>query len=445
MYTILLLVLSVAFIILATTRLRLHPFLALIVVAIAFGLASGMPLSLVASSLNEGFGGTIGRIGIIIIAGTIIGTFLEKSGGALMLAERLLKLTGQKNVPLTMNLIGYVISIPVFADSGFVMLSPLNRALTKKAGLSLAVTAGALALGLTASHNLVPPTPGPIAAAGLLQADLGLVLSIGIPVSLVASLAGWLFAKRFASRFWIDPNPQITEAELQSQTVNAPSWYKSVIPILLPIMLIVLKSLADLPGSALGQGQMGAIIKFIGEPVIALLLGVALALTLPKTLNKEMLSSSGWVGAALVDASIIILITGAGGSFGKMLQNAGLANTIGDLMRGINIGILLPVLLAAAIKTAQGSSTVALITTASIMAPLAPTLGFDGPVAKALLVLAIGAGSSIVSHANDSFFWIMTQMSSMDVKTGYKIQSLGSFVIGSTAAVMVWLASLILI
>ncbi|HZF64788.1 MAG TPA: GntP family permease [Chitinophagaceae bacterium] len=445
MYTILLLVLSVAFIILATTRLRLHPFLALIVVAIAFGLASGMPLSLVASSLNEGFGGTIGRIGIIIIAGTIIGTFLEKSGGALMLAERLLKLTGQKNVPLTMNLIGYVISIPVFADSGFVMLSPLNRALTKKAGLSLAVTAGALALGLTASHNLVPPTPGPIAAAGLLQADLGLVLSIGIPVSLVASLAGWLFAKRFASRFWIDPNPQITEAELQSQTVNAPSWYKSVIPILLPIMLIVLKSLADLPGSALGQGQMGAIIKFIGEPVIALLLGVALALTLPKTLNKEMLSSSGWVGAALIDASIIILITGAGGSFGKMLQNAGLAKTIGDLMSGINIGILLPVLLAAAIKTAQGSSTVALITTASIMAPLAPTLGFDGPVAKALLVLAIGAGSSIVSHANDSFFWIMTQMSSMDVKTGYKIQSLGSFVIGSTAAVMVWLASLILI
>lgn len=446
MYIFLLLALSVLFIIIATTRLQLHPFLALLFVAIAFGLFSGMSLPEIITSLNTGFGDTIGKIGIIIIAGTIIGVFLERSGGALRLAEAMLKIAGNKNIPLVMNFIGYIISIPVFADSAFVMLSSLNRSLTKKAGLSLAVTASALALGLTVSHSMVPPTPGPIAAAGLLNADLGLVLLVSIPISFVAGLAGWYFATRYVSRIWIDPNPPTdTEVQTPEPAKAAPSVFKSSIPIILPILLIVFKSLADLPGSALGEGSLGSLLKFIGDPVIALLIGVALAFTLPEKLERAMFSSTGWVGAALKDSAIIILITGAGGCFGKMLQNAGLATTIGDMMGGANIGILLPVLLAAAIKTAQGSSTVALITTASIMAPLAPAMGFDSELSKALMVVAIGAGSTIASHANDSFFWIMTQMSDMDVKTGYKVQTLGTLVVGTTAASLVWIASLLLL
>ena len=445
MLTILLLVLSIVFIVLATTRFNLHPFLALLFVAIGFGILSGMPLPDIVTSINEGFGGTIGRVGIVIIAGTIIGTFLEQSGGAFRLAERVLRVTGQKQVPLAMTLIGYVVSIPVFGDSAFVILSPLNRALAKKAKLSLAVTAIALAVGLTASHTMVPPTPGPIAAAGILNADLGLVISLGIPISLLAALVGWFFAIRYASasRFYIDPNPEMSEADLQAKMREAPSALRSFIPILVPLLLIIIKSVSELPAVSLGPGLVGEVLRFLGEPVMALLVGMLLAFTLPKKFDSTMLSTSGWVGKALLDAAIIIMITGAGGAFGKVLQSAGLAATMGSFMTGANLGIWLPFLLAAAIKTAQGSSTVALITTASIIAPLTATLGFDSAVAKALLVLAIGAGSAVVSHANDSFFWILTQMTGMDVKTGYKLQSLGTLVLGTSAAVLIWLVSLI--
>jgi GntP family gluconate:H+ symporter len=177
--------------------------------------------------------------------------------------------------------------------------------------------------------------------------------------------------------------------------------------------------------------------------VIALFAGLLIALTLPEKLDKNMLSSSGWAGNALKDAAIIILITGAGGAFGKVLQNSALSEVIGDHMMGSHMGIFAPFLLAAALKTAQGSSTVAIITTASLMAPLLGPLGFDTGISKAFAVLAIGAGSAVVSHANDSFFWVVTQMSGMDVKTGYKLQSLGTGILGFSAVIILFLLSLI--
>ena len=207
MLIIIVLVLCILFIILSSTKMKLHPFLALLLGAIGFGLIAGMPLKNIVASINEGFGETLGKIGIVIIAGTIIGTFLEYSGGAFALAERILKIIGRKHVPLAMSLIGYIISIPVFSDSGFVILAPLNKALSKRAGISLAGTAIALGLGLSATHCLVPPTPGPIAAAGELNADLGLVILLGLPVSLLALVSGWLFAVKVAAKTFIDPNP----------------------------------------------------------------------------------------------------------------------------------------------------------------------------------------------------------------------------------------------
>lgn len=445
MLTLILLILCVLFIIFATTKLNLHPFLALLISAIAFGIFSDMTLPELVASINEGFGGTIGEIGIVIIAGTIIGTFLDESGGAFALADRVLRFIGEKSVHLAIAIVGYIVSIPVFADSGFVILTPLNKALSKKANLSLAGTAIALGLGLACSHALVPPTPGPIAAAGILEVNLGTVIMFGVPVSLVALTAAFLYGKYYASRFFIDPNPELSQEEMENRIKDAPNAFKSVVPVLVPLVLIVLKSVSDLPSHPFGEGNLGKFIGFIGDPIIALLIGVFLAFLLPKKLKKEMLSTNGWVGKGLLNAAIIIMITGAGGAFGKVLENSGIANTLGDMLSGVNIGIWLPFIIASAIKISQGSTTVALITTASIMAPLAPTLGFETDIAKALVVLAIGAGGLVVSHANDSFFWIFTQMTNMTVKTGYKLHSLGTLVIGTVSALTIWILSLIFI
>lgn len=445
MILVILLVLCVAFIVVATARFHLHAFLALIAAALLFGLLSGMEPRLIVTSIEEGFGGVLGRIGIVIVAGTLIGKFLEKSGGAAVLATRLLAWIGQKRVPLAMSVVGYTVSIPVFADSAFVILAPLNRALTKRARLSLATTAVALVMGLQASHTMMPPTPGPIAAAGILGADLGLVMLIGLPVSFAVAMLGWAYAELWASRTWIDPDPDGTIADMPLATRDAPSAGHAVAPIIVPIVLIVLRSVSELATRPFGDGQLAATLSFVGTPLVALLIGVLIALTLPKRLDTQMLSASGWVGEALVAAAVIILITGAGGAFGRVLQNSGIADVIGSALVQWNLGLWMPFLIAAAIRASQGSATVAIITTASLLAPLTATLGLDAPTAKALMVLAIGAGSMVASHANDSMFWIVAQMSFMDVRTGYRLQTVGTILLGFSAATILWLIGLVVL
>ena len=429
--TLVLLLISVILIVLLITKLKLHPFLALLFVSIAFGLVSGMKPTTIITSIQEGFGSTLGKIGLLIILGVIIGAFLEHTGGALKLAEKILDLIGKKRVMTAMGIVGYIVSIPVFADSGFILLSSLNKNLTKKAGLSLAGTAIALGLGLSCTHAMVPPTPGPIAAAGILNADLGLVMLLGLAASAVALVAGLIYAKKIAAKTYIDP-----DAGEQMKTVEyaqTPTLFKSALPIVVPIILIVFKSLSVFLSDNGWQLNLKNFLSFVGEPIVALIIGFFLCLLLPKKLEKTMLSTEGWVGKALTDSATIILITGAGGIFGKVLQNSDLATIIGDTLSDYKLGLWLPFILAAAFKSAQGSSTVSLITTASIMVSLMPALGLTSELDKALVVVAIGAGSVIVSHANDSFFWVITQLSGMDVKTGYRLHTTGTFVIGLTA------------
>lgn len=435
--TLVLILISVIAIVLLITKLKLHPFLALLFVSIAFGLLSGMKTALIISSIQDGFGGTLGKIGLIIILGVIIGAFLEHTGGALKLAEKVLQLVGKKRVTTAMGIIGYIVSIPVFADSGFILLSSLNKNLTKKAGLSLAGTAIALGLGLSCTHALVPPTPGPIAAAGLLNADLGLVMLLGLGAATVALIAALFFAKKIAAKTDIDPGFDQLAVEPEKQ--YAPSLIRSALPVLVPIVLIVLRSLSVFFTDEGWQLTLKNIFSFIGEPVIALIIGFFFCLLLPKKLERSMFSTSGWVGKALTDSATILLITGAGGIFGKILQNSDLAKIIGEALADYNLGIWLPFILAAALKSAQGSSTVALITTASIMVSIMPALGLTSEMDKAMVVIAIGSGSLIVSHANDSFFWVVTQMSGMNVKTGYKLHSLGTLVIGTTAMLFLFI------
>lgn len=440
---ILLLLISVVLIIVLTARLNIHPFLALLAAALFYALSSGMPFETIVASINEGFGGTLGKIGLVIVLGVIIGAFLEHSGGAYKLAESVLKVIGRKRVHEAMGIIGYIVSIPVFADSGFIIMNPLSKSLSKQAKVSAAGTGVALILGLMLSHVMVPPTPGPIAAAGILEADIGLVMLIGLGVSLSALVVAIIYSKQVASKVYIDPNPELSEEEIEEKLTTAPSAFKSFLPILVPILLIVGNSIVQFN---LEESQLEAtwvqIIGFLGSPVIALIIGVLLALLLPKKLDTKMLSTTGLVGKALMDASTILLITGAGGIFGTILQRSGIAEVLADALSGINLGIWLPFILAAAIKTAQGSSTVALITAASIIAPLMTTLGFETELQKAMVVIAIGAGSAVVSHANDSAFWITTQLTGMDVRTGYRLYTFGTFIVGTFSAFLLYLISL---
>jgi len=474
MWLIVLLGAAILFIIVATAWLKMHPFLALLFSAFAFGILSGMPLMEVIDSINAGFGGTIGYIGIVILFGAIIGAFLEHSGGATRLAEAIQARMGRRNVPGTMSIMGFVVSIPVFCDSGFVILSSLNRAMCKRAGISLGAGAIALSLGLYATHVMVPPTPGPIAAAGILEADLGLVILWGLLVAIIACFAGWLFAITIGRWTWIDPAaagpgsaggaeaavgqatsldegkhpvvaPEGAPEAGATDTGSGPSATRALLPIVVPIVLIVLRSLVDLPMKPIGEGLAYEVIAFLGQPVVALLIGLIIAMTLPRKLTRDMISSSGFVGKAVVAAATIIVITGAGGAFGKVLQNSGIADAVSGRITEWDLGILLPFVVAAGIKTAQGSSTVAIITTAGLMAPLLGTLGLDGATAKALVVVAIGAGSMVVSHANDSFFWVVTQFSGMTAPVGYRLQTLGTLWQGAVAAGCVWVIATYLV
>lgn len=428
MWTILLILLSILFIVITTTRFQIHPFLALLMAAFLFGVLNGMSPSNVIEVINSGFGGTMAKIGIIILLGIIIGAFLEKTGGANKLASVILKLIGPKRLHMALGLMGYVVSIPVFADSGFIILSPLNKALTRKAGVSLAGTALALGMGLMATHTMVPPTPGPIAAASILNADLGQVILFGLATSLVATLVTVYFAKKIGERIYVS-----VPEEPDTPSTSMPSTVKSFLPIIIPIVLIVLKSIADYPSKPFGENQFVELIRFLGNPVAALAVGVGFALLLPKKLEIHMLSTTGWVGEGLLSGATILLITCAGGAFGSVLQASDIGTILGTHLDGLGLGLWLPFLIAGAIRAAQGSSTVAIITTASLVAPLLGSLGLDYDIGRVLTVLAIGAGSAVASHANDSFFWVVTQMSNMSVRQGVQVQTVGSTILGLSA------------
>ena len=445
MILVLSLVAMIVFIVASTTIGKLHPFVALLLAAFGYGVITGMPVDELLVSINEGFGDTIAYIGIVIVAGSIIGTFLKRSGAAAHLAASVLRLAGPSHIPMTMGLVGYVVSMPVFCDAAYVLLSPINRALSIRAGVSAAGGAVALSLGLYATHTMVPPTPGPVAAAGILDADLGLVIVWGMVVSMIALGAGLLFAVRYAAKFEFAAAPNATVETAPEVSSEGHSTLGALLPIFVPILLIVGRSVAQLPTSPLGTGVAVNFFDVTGQPAVALSIGALLALFLPKSFERSMLSERGWFGEAILNSALIILITGAGGAFGRVLQASGIADVVGSGASQIEMGLILPFILAAAIKTAQGSSTVAIVTTAGIVAPLLASLGLDSETAKALAVVAIGAGSMVVSHANDSYFWVVTQFSGMSVKQGYQLQSVGTLIQGATAAIAVVVLGMFLI
>lgn len=441
-----LIILSVVVMVIAISKWKLHPFIVMTLIALAVGLIWGfiypeseLTTAKVVDTVKSGFGGIMTSIGIVILCGTIIGTILEKTGAALTMANTILKLVGKKNSVVAIGAMGYVTGIPVFCDSGFVVLSPINRALAAQSNTSLAVMATALSGGLYATHCLVPPTPGPIAMAGTLEADLGLTILVGLLVSIPAVIVAIIYAKLVASKINIPANSEYTLEELKEKYGKLPGAVHSFSPIILPIILIALSSVASFPSHPFGEGFFLNLMNFIGNPVVALLLGVFLAMTLiPKSEKKNTLE---WVTKGVVDSAGILAITGAGGSFGAILKLLPIADSVGGLVN-TGIGILIPFIIAMILKLAMGASTVAMITTAGMMAPLMATMGFTSPLAKVLVVLAIGAGSMVASHANDSYFWVVSQFSDMKTEEAYKCQTGMTAVMGICIIILLFIVSL---
>lgn len=440
------LALGIAFIVVATTRFKMHPFLALIITAYGMGLCGGLSPAQTIAALTGGFGKTISYIGIVIACGCIVGMVLEKSGCALVMAETMLKLIGRARSVLAMSCTGALVSIPVFCDSGYVILSPLNRSLARQTGQSLGTFAVALSMGLYATHCLVPPTPGPIATAGELRADIGTVILLGILVVVPIIATTYAYAQFAGRRIFVDPNKGQEAAAVAAEIKPAYGAFQAFAPIIFPVLLIAIKSIADLPGRPLGDGTLRTMLGMLGDPNTALVLGVFLAWFVVRAHGLEAFGT--WCGDGLRDAGTIILITAAGGALGGVLRDTPMAGLVGDSLASLDLGrfsILLPFIVAVGLKTSIGSSTVAMITTASLVAHLLPSMGLAAGFGPALTTLAIASGAMVVSHVNDSYFWVITQMSGMTVSQGYRLITAASAIAGLTGILAVVALSLALI
>ena len=423
---------AIVLMLLLISKFHVHPFAALFAVALVMGLCVGMKPMDVLNTILNGFGNTCRGIGIIILLGTIIGVMLEKSGAAFTMADSVLKIVGDKRPAIAMSLTGSIVSIPVFCDSVFVILSSLNKSLSRRSGISLGTMAIALSTGLFATHNLVPPTPGSIVAADKLGADLGLVIMWGIFASIPAIIGGYLYACAIGSKLVLNVEEGESYEELKAKYGELPSAFKSFAPIIVPLILIGISSVVNYPAILAKIGKDTAVhsaASFLGNPVIALTIGLILCFFLIPKLTQEV--THGWIGEGVKEGANIIMITAAGGSLGAIIAVSGVGNYIGAALKDLNLGLLLPFIIAAALKTAQGSSTVAIITTAGIITPMLCSLGLGGSSMEPVLAtLAIGCGSMVVSHANDSYFWVVTQFSGMEVGTAYKAQTMATLVEG---------------
>ncbi len=439
---------AIVIMIVAISKYKVHPFLSIMGVSLVLALVAGIPLGDIANVIGAGFSGTFSSIGIVIILGTLIGSILEKTGAAFKLADMVIKLVGKNNPELAMELMGWVVSIPVFCDSGFVILDPIRKALVKRTGTSSVAMTVALSAGLYISHVFIPPTPGPIAAANTLGVgdNLLLVMGIGALASILPLVAGYFYAKFIGKKVKSADEVITSDAvvktyeELVAEYGKLPGGFNALAPIIVPIILMALGSIASMAG---WTGFLFDICNFLGKPVIALAVGTICGIIQLATANK-MDDFYTLTNDTLKTSGPILFVTAAGGVLGKVIASTDLVAFITSNSTVLEtIGIFFPFILAAILKSAQGSSTVAITTTAGIVAPLMATMGLDTPVRAALTVMAIGAGAMTVSHANDSYFWVVTNFGEMTPDQGYKTQTAMTLVLGIASMVEIFILSLI--
>lgn len=439
------LILSVAVLVLFTVKLKIHPFFSLIATSVTFAIVSGMSFQDLIKAFTNGMGGTVADIGLVIALGTVTGALLEKSGAAEKMAEVILKITGPKHAALGLAITGYFVSIPVFCDSAFVLLSPIAKKLSKDTKISMTTMAIAMAMGLHATHMFVPPTPGPLAVAGILNADLGLVILLGMLVSIPVTLVGYYLSLYFGKKYYYIPNEDAAEISKEIVKINAklPGALEAFLPILMPIFLMLIKTIGDM---AKLNGPLMSVFDVIGTPVVALLIGLLLASYTYARIHPEdktAWSFDGVIADSLRTAGQIVLIVGAGGAFGGVLKASSMQGILTATFSGLTIGILAPFFIGFIFRTCVGSATIAMVTAATMTAPLMDVLGFASPMGRVIAMLACAAGGMMVFHGNDDFFWVVVTTSKMDSSTAYKSIPIASICQSIVALLSVFILSLI--
>jgi len=434
-FVIICLLLTILWIVVGTSWIKIHPFFVLFTAALFLGILLGLPLMESLTLLQRGFGQIIEKIGLLILFGTVIGVSMERSGATLAIAQGILHSLSKLPLPYALSCIGYLVSIPVFCDAAFVILSHLNKTLSQQTKTPLIGLTVALSTGLFAPHVLVPPTPGPLAAAANLELEnLILLIVFGAVTALLLVLVGGTYGYFLTKRMpytELENTKEIDGKEMK----ELPSFFKAILPILVPIILMCFGTIVKL-GTA-STSTLFEIFYFITSPTMALGIGMLFAFSQSKKSNTLFINQT--LKKGIEQAAPILIITGMGGALGSIIQTIPLEDYALSLTAFDGLGILIPFLIAALLKTAQGSSTVAIITTSSIIFPLLPLLGLDSEMGKVWAILALGVGSMTVSHANDSYFWIVTQMGGLDVKSAFRSHTVGTLLQGLVGLGIVWL------
>ncbi|WP_339212964.1 gluconate:H+ symporter [Ornithinibacillus sp. FSL M8-0202] len=451
------LIIGIALLIFFVLKTKIHAFLALLIAASITGIIGGMRPTDVVSTITSGFGSTLASIGIIIGLGVMMGRILEVSGAAEKLAYTLVKKLGKKKEEWAMAVAGYIVAIPIFVDSAFVILQPLVKALSKKTGKSVVALGVALAVGLAATHHTVPPTPGPLGVAGIFGADVGLMILTGLLFSVPIIIVGVLYAKWIGNKIY-----QLPEAEgegfvrpdekevykefleaVEEREQNLPSFTKAIMPILIPIILIFLNTtlgaLQDSGVVAMNETFLDYV-KFFGNPVIAVALGLIFAIyTLANKLRQA--EALDRMEEGIKTAGIILLVTGAGGALGEVLRVSGTGDFIAEQVATWSIpAILVPFFIATFVRLVQGSGTVAMVTAASISAPIVATLDVN----LVLAAQAAALGAMVFSYFNDSLFWVVNRMLGIkNVKEQILVWSVPTTIAWGVALVMLVVADFV--
>ncbi|MFJ6746990.1 GntP family permease [Streptomyces sp. NPDC091266] len=411
-------------------KVRLQPFVALLGVSIAVGLAAGLSVtelfgtvqkSDVVSMIETGMGGILGHVAIIIGLGTMLGAMLEVSGGAEALSARLLRVFGEKRAPLAMGLTGLIFGIPVFFDVGIFVLAPIVYAAAKRSGKSILLYCMPLLAGLSMTHAFLPPHPGPVAAAGLFKVDLGWIILMGLICGIPAVIAAWGYAAWIGKRLFVPvPQDMVEAAEEAKAAVAAEQAASGVTPHEKPVPLgtvlaiigtpLVLILLATFSSIALDPSTLRSVIEFFGNPFVALTIALLLSyylLGIRRGWSRKSLEAVST--ASLKPVGNILLVVGAGGIFGAVLKGSGVADALSETFHNVGLPVIvLAYLLSLVLRVAQGSATVAIVTTAGIVLPLVEGQGMS-QASLALVIMAISAGSIFASHVNDGGFWMVSK------------------------------------
>ncbi|TCJ98497.1 GntP family gluconate:H+ symporter [Volucribacter psittacicida] len=419
---------------------KVHPFLALGLVSIAVALSAGIPMSKVVPTLISGMGGTLGGVALIVGLGAMLGKIIEKSNGADVLASWLLNKFGEKRAPFALGMTGFIFGIPVFVDVGFIVLIPIIFSVARRIGGNMLVYALPIGLSMLLVHVLLPPHPGIVAGAQSLQADIGLVLGIGLIAALPAYLLGYLCIPFFTKRNFVAVPTSSDliqqQKKIAQQEQGLPAFSTVLAMIVFPLILIMLGTVT---ATMLPKGNLiREIFSMIGSSPFALLIAVFLSsyvLGIRRGWNADRLEEI--LNSALAPIAGIILITGAGGMFGKVLDASGVGKALADVLASTGLPLLLlAFILSALLRAAQGSATVATITTATILAPAAIAEQYTG-LQISLLTLAIGAGSMTLSHVNDSLFWVWTKFFGISISEGLRTWTILSTLFGSLAFIFI--------